>query len=72
MTTPLGRAGLRRTAPSTSPRHAASRFVGLVRRAQASLAHSYEVARTRRMLASLDVRALRDMGLTRNDIDALR
>jgi uncharacterized protein YjiS (DUF1127 family) len=67
MTTLIGRAGLRRPA-NTSPWNA----VGwALRKLRERLVENYRVTRTRRMLMGLDERSLRDLGLTRADIEQL-
>ena len=67
MTTPLGRAGLRRTAPPSLLSAAAN----AARRMGRRLVEEYRLTRTRRMLMALDERTLRDLGLARTDIEKL-
>ena len=67
MTTLTGRAGLRRTAPPSLVTAAAN----AVRRLGQRLVEEYRVTRTRRILMNLDERTLRDLGLSRADIERL-
>jgi uncharacterized protein YjiS (DUF1127 family) len=67
MTTLIGRAGLRRTAPLFLLSAAANGVRWLRRR----IVEEYRVTRTRRMLMGLDQRTLRDLGLSRTDIEQL-